>query len=167
MHLGALRSTAALKSTTGHQLYSMLSCISACVEHEAVETAVHHDVYNIVNRLRQTGTLAAECEVCLRRQLRQQQKRLHHLQMLQLMLSWTHGSCGSRSVIAKQMPSGPSAGSLVCCPIYTNTRHLDNTLACSEASACQWDVAKTRPRAFNKWRAQAPRQGSLQGLEYA
>ncbi len=75
----------------------MLSCITACVEHEAVETAVHHDVYNIVNRLRQTGTLAAECEVCLRRQLRQQQKRLHHLQMLQLMLSWTHGSCGSRS----------------------------------------------------------------------
>ena len=56
-------------------------------------------------------------------------------------------------VIAKQMPSGPSAGSLVGCPIYTDTRHLDSTLACSESSACQRDVAKTRPRAFNKWRA--------------
>ena len=31
------------------------------------------------------------------RQLRQQQKHHHHLQRLQLMLSWSHGSCGSRS----------------------------------------------------------------------
>ncbi len=33
----------------------------------------------------------------LRRQLRRQQKHHHHWQRLQLMLSWSHGSCGSRS----------------------------------------------------------------------
>ena len=72
-------------------------------------------------------------------------------------------------VIAKQMPLVPGACSLVCCPIYTDTKHLDSTLACSDLPV--WDVAKTRPQAFNKWRtdnrAQAPRQGSLQGLRYA
>ena len=35
--------------------------------------------------------------VYLRMQLRQQQKHHHRWQRLQLMLSWTHGSCGSHS----------------------------------------------------------------------
>ena len=43
----------------------------------------------------------------LRRQLRQQQKHHHHLQMLQLMLSWSHGSCGSRSMCS-HCPEGAS-----------------------------------------------------------
>ena len=60
-------------------------------------TSLHCPVCSIVNRLTETGTHAAECEIYLRRQLRQQQKRLHHLQMLQLMPGWTHGSCDSRS----------------------------------------------------------------------
>ena len=54
-------------------------------------------------------------------------------------------------VIAKQMPPGPAACSLICCPIYTDTRHSDSTLACSDSSA--GDVAKTWLRALVKWRA--------------